>query len=337
MIRGTFPRRIDNGGRTANGFGNTVTRGTVGVGERPISRPVRRTRNVPARPVVPPPPPAQPTPATATGVRGAPMVPPPANPNRPIPPAVGSGIATATAISNPSGTLAAGPLRRTQNNRDMGFLKKIGKGLANIATSLIPGPFDDAIVNTLISGNREQPPQIPQFGSRPSRFGTPRLVRNPARNANQGVPPRAVPTRIFPDIPFVPDLGDVEQFLRGGDPTTSGGAGLLSMLGGNGNGALAQLGIPNKIVMPAQQKVIADAPPGFVIVTAPSGQKFAVEKEFAKRNKLWKPRKKPPISAGDWQKLKTANRVKNKAKKIAETADFTCRTKAQEARRRAKG
>jgi len=41
----------------------------------------------------------------------------------------------------------------------------------------------------------------------------------------------------------------------------------------------------------------------------------------------WPPRAKPPISARDWKTLRTAKRVETKAKKIATTAGFTCRTR----------
>lgn len=206
------------------------------------------------------------------------------------------------------------------NQNDMGFLKKIGKGLktiGSIATSIIPGPFDDLAfraVSGLAQPTRRQP-----------SFEPPRLIaRNPARNVTQGVPPRAVPTQVFPDIPFVPDLGDLEQFLRGGDPTTSGGAGIFSTANGNGNGAFQQLLGPNTLVMPAQTKVIADAPPGFVVVTAPDGRKFAVRKEFARKTGLWKPRKKPPISVSEAEAIKKADRAKRKVKKLAQKSDFKC-------------
>lgn len=42
---------------------------------------------------------------------------------------------------------------------------------------------------------------------------------------------------------------------------------------------------------------------------------------------LWRAKRKPPISAGDWRKLQVAERVKAKAKAIAGKAGFVCRGK----------
>lgn len=120
----------------------------------------------------------------------------------------------------------------------------------------------------------------------------------------------------FPDFPFIPDLGDVEQFLRGGARAALNGNGL--------SGTVSQLVGSNQIVMEPGRKVIADAPPGYVIVNMPDGSKKAVLKDIARKLGLWKARSKPPISASDWKKLKAADRVKKKAKKIAQTADWKC-------------
>ena len=46
-------------------------------------------------------------------------------------------------------------------------------------------------------------------------------------------------------------------------------------------------------------------------------------REFRK----WKPATKPPISAKDWKHLQVAERVRDKSKKIATAAGFTCRKK----------
>lgn len=107
-------------------------------------------------------------------------------------------------------------------------------------------------------------------------------------------------TQPQPSVPAVPQNGQMQSQIT-------------QLLGGN------------QIIMNPSQKVINSAPPGWVIVTMPSGEKKAVLKDVAKCLGLWKPRRKPPISAADWSKLKRAEAVKKKAKRIAEVADFTCR------------
>lgn len=77
------------------------------------------------------------------------------------------------------------------------------------------------------------------------------------------------------------------------------------------------------IVTSVRTETVSRAPKGYVTVKDPvTGQKVAVLKEVARAEGLWKPRKKPPISAGDWNKLKTAKRVHKKAEKIAKEAGF---------------
>lgn len=97
----------------------------------------------------------------------------------------------------------------------------------------------------------------------------------------------------------------------------------------NGNGTNGQFSDDvstllggDRIVMEPGQKVINTAPPGWVVVDVPGHGKKAVRKEVARCLGLWKSRSKPPISASDWKKLKTAKRVENKAKKIAQTAGW---------------
>jgi hypothetical protein len=188
----------------------------------------------------------------------------------------------------------------------MGFLKKLGSGLVDIATTLIPGGIDDAIVAGIrgTSGG----------GSRGSLASGNQLIQPP----NMGTPPLGIPGgTYFPDIPYLPDFADVEQFFRGQNVMSDGGS------GGNGLAQTTQQLVgSNQIVMEPGKKTINTAPPGYVVVTLPSGQKKAVLKSVARKFGLWKPRSKPPITASDWKKLKRAEQVKKKAKKIAQTADF---------------
>ena len=230
------------------------------------------------------------------------------------------------------------PSTPTQKTDDMGFLKKQGRAIGRAGAGLITGGPVGAIaggVSGLVSGGRSRaqtrrPPQLPPLQSRGITRRNDQMF---GQRVNTGIPPVNTQQTFFPDIPFVPDLGDFEQALRGQNPftqgrsafgprrsTASGSRRNLPALQGNVNALMGS----NQIVMPAGQKVIADCPPGYVAVDLPNGGKACVLKEVARSMKLWKPRKKPPISASDWGKLKAADRVKKKAKKIAQTADFKC-------------
>jgi hypothetical protein len=67
----------------------------------------------------------------------------------------------------------------------------------------------------------------------------------------------------------------------------------------------------------AYLKVYYRAPKGYVVVRDPQGRPFAVSKVIARQFGLWKPKRKPPISVGDWQAFKKAERVEKKLKRIA--------------------
>ena len=58
------------------------------------------------------------------------------------------------------------------------------------------------------------------------------------------------------------------------------------------------------------------APKGFVICYDEKGDPFAIPKKIAMMMKMWRPAKKPPISVGDWQAVKRADRTVSKMKKI---------------------
>lgn len=262
-------------------------------------------------PIATPPPPPPPPPP-----RPAPLAPPPPAPppRRPTPP------------------LRAAPTATT-NGTDMGFLSKIGDVLTAVgAPRLVGGLAAGETLGQAAGSALQQSAQVaattlvggPAAGAgalvaQPPTFTptVPRLVPRP----NMGVPPQAVPNgTFFPDIPGIPDLGDLEQFIRGGTRAAFNG-------NGRGGELSALLGTNQIITMPGQ-KVIATAPRGFVIVDMPDGSgKRAVLKSVARRLGLWKPRSKPPISASDWKKLKVAERVKKKAKRIAQTADWKCTKK----------
>lgn len=74
------------------------------------------------------------------------------------------------------------------------------------------------------------------------------------------------------------------------------------------------------------------APPGYVLVTRrnrATGEDVtvAVLEPMARKLGLKKTRAKPPISATQWKHMKSANRGKAKAKRIASEAGFVCRPK----------
>lgn len=61
------------------------------------------------------------------------------------------------------------------------------------------------------------------------------------------------------------------------------------------------------------------APPGYAIVTL-NGNTVAMRKDIARSQGLWKPRRKAPILASEYQALKTADRVDRKIKSLNKLA-----------------
>lgn len=74
-------------------------------------------------------------------------------------------------------------------------------------------------------------------------------------------------------------------------------------------------------------------PPGYVAVTLPDGSKACALKKPAMSLGLWKPERKPPITAGDWHRLQVAARVKERAKKISQTAGWKVTSRGSGRRR----
>lgn len=175
----------------------------------------------------------------------------------------------------------------------MGWLRRLGQAALPIIGTAIGGPIGGAvgIIGSTLGGGRGG--QVMNTGG-----------------ITSGIPQ-------FPGIPG--PFGGINVPSFGG---SSNGNGVST--NGQFSGDVAQLLGGDRLIMEPEQKTINTAPPGWVIATMPDGSKKAVRKEVARCLGLWKARKKPPISASDWSKLKTANRVKNKAKKIAQTADFKC-------------
>jgi len=72
------------------------------------------------------------------------------------------------------------------------------------------------------------------------------------------------------------------------------------------------------VLDPSVLKTYYRAPKGYVIVRDPaSGQVMAVRKAIAKAYHLWKPARKPPISASDWHHYQRNRQLEKKLLKIA--------------------
>lgn len=77
---------------------------------------------------------------------------------------------------------------------------------------------------------------------------------------------------------------------------------------------LKQFALDDSFIKPAMR-----APRGYVIIRDADGQPYPVLKKIAQQFGLWKPGKKPPISVGDFQALKRADRTVKKMRKIYAT------------------
>lgn len=155
-------------------------------------------------------------------------------------------------------------------------------------------------------------------------------------------------------LPFNPDnpanLSEAElaaaleairnQYGPGG---LSGGGGNFG--GGGAGGSFAPTGdacfstaLAPCAVKPMQQQRLR-APHGYVIVTitpnhpaysaavssglamiGPDGAKIAMKKEVARKEGLWRPRRKPLMTGGDMNTIRKANRLRKKAARVAKAA-----------------
>lgn len=77
---------------------------------------------------------------------------------------------------------------------------------------------------------------------------------------------------------------------------------------------LKQFALDDSFIKPAMR-----APKGYVIIRDADGQPYPVLKKVAQQFGLWKPGKKPPISVGEYQALKKADRTVKKMRKIYAT------------------
>lgn len=175
-----------------------------------------------------------------------------------------------------------------------GFFGDLIGGIGSIATSIIPGTWDDKLFDAgrSLFGSNQKP------GARadcPPGF---RVDPNTGRCLQEGI------------------SGTVARILPGG----STGA-LPQVPQGYGGAVVGSFGVP--ALQPAQASAMSlRCPPGAVLGKDNlCYQKGSIPAQFRK----WRPARKPPISAKDWRALQTSARVAAKAKKIAGTAGFSCK------------
>lgn len=123
------------------------------------------------------------------------------------------------------------------------------------------------------------------------------------------------------------------MYAAGNAITSSGGGGMPALPSGGMPALPATMGsrgiFSNDANVPAMLKewtiskgdlkFYPRAPKGFVICYDEKGDPFAIPKKIAMMLKMWKPAKKPPISVGDWQAVKRADRTVKKMKSIFRT------------------
>jgi len=108
------------------------------------------------------------------------------------------------------------------------------------------------------------------------------------------------------------------------------GTGALALPPQSGVGTLgtpiAELGNLQMVMAPQYEQRVK-CPTGYVSVRIPQGNGTYVQacmyKPLARTLKLWRPRRKPPISASDWRTYQKAGRVERKLAGIAKKEGFT--------------
>lgn len=111
--------------------------------------------------------------------------------------------------------------------------------------------------------------------------------------------------------------------VSGGLPTLLPGAGAPGIVGDRGLfqndpnivAALQPFAISKTNLRIAYRSPIK----GFVVVRDSAGDPYALPRALARKYAGWKPSKKPPISVGDWEAVKRADRTIKKVRKITST------------------
>ena len=81
-------------------------------------------------------------------------------------------------------------------------------------------------------------------------------------------------------------------------------------------------------------KTVYVSPDRWHVIVTVNGQKYAMFKPVARALKLWKPRRKPPISVKDWRSLQRADATIKKLKTVEKRAGMVQRARGKSTTRR---
>ena len=204
--------------------------------------------------------------------------------------------------------------RQMGGRRTAGFFSALGglvKGAARVATRLIPGTLDDALLESVLGG---------AGSSRTSVLPAALTTLAPAAGCPPGfklVNRRCVVSGV---------TGVVQRLLPGGQ------TGVLS--DEFGEAVLGAFDMP--ALVPAQVGSITRAD-GSVspILRCPRGMVLGTDELYYKKGSInrkdrkWPPGSKPPISAADWRATKRFATVQKKIKTVAGDAGFTTTPKGR--------
>jgi len=122
------------------------------------------------------------------------------------------------------------------------------------------------------------------------------------------------------DIPYVPDIVEDILGIGGGRPEYQNG---------NGEADPGCFELPTTVAAQYEQRV--KCPDGYVSVGC-GDARVCMLKPVARVLGKWKSRRKPPISAADWRRYKTASRVEQKLLGIAKDAGIRSPSKKRNGR-----
>lgn len=227
----------------------------------------------------------------------------------------------------------------------MGLFGSIGKALGGVAktvargaTSFIPGPIDDIIVDAgigiaerALSGGGSQPQQQQQYTTQfrpqqgggfpaPTSFGGGGFGGSGAGGSWDGPKKAEVVSSRSCDIGNMQDFGNalmMELFSKS-VKSKSGRAIMQAIVSGSLQGGIVQC--PERLET-SYGEVRYEAPPGFRTVTV-NGRKVAVFKPIAMSMGLLPKSPAPKITAADMKTLRRAETVGRRAKELAKKAGF---------------
>lgn len=88
----------------------------------------------------------------------------------------------------------------------------------------------------------------------------------------------------------------------------------------SGNGVLGP-GCNIQLVVPGKVRPVHTCPPGYVTVQNSNGVKSCMLKPHARMCGLWKPKRKPPISASDYRTIRRAASAQKRLSRVVKMAD----------------